>query len=95
MGFFSSLFGGPKVDYSERIANGAVVVDVRSPQEFSMGHFKGSKNIPLQTFASKVKSLKGKEVVVVCRSGARASQAKGILERNGIVAHNAGSWQNL
>ena len=28
-------------------------------------------------------------------SGGRAGSAKGLLERNGITAHNAGAWQNV
>lgn len=37
MGFLSSLkelFGGAKVDYIELVVSGALVVDVRSSQEF-------------------------------------------------------------
>lgn len=98
MGFFQSikeqLFGIP-TDYKALIANGALIVDVRSPQEFKSGHAKGSKNIPLQSLNSKINQLKGKEVIVVCKSGMRAGQAKSILTNNGITCHNAGAWQQL
>lgn len=98
MGFFKTikeqLFGTP-VDYRALIESGAVVVDVRSPQEFQSGHAKGSKNIPLQNLEGKMKQLKGKEVIVVCKSGMRAAQAKGLLSRNGITCHNAGAWQKV
>ena len=99
MGFLDTikgLFGvGPKVDYQELLSNGAMVVDVRTQQEFKQGHVKGSKNIPLQNLRNQVSKLKGKEVILVCRSGARAGQARGILSQSGITAHNAGAWQNL
>lgn len=98
MGFFSKLMSslqGPKVDFQEKIKNGAVVIDVRSPGEFSMGHAKGSKNIPLQNIAKQASKLKGKEVILVCRSGARAGQARAILAKNEINVHNAGAWQNV
>ena len=98
MGFGSvmkSLFGGTKTDYSELIKNGAVVVDVRTPQEFKSGNYKGSKNIPLSSISNSIKQLTGKEVILVCRSGGRAASAKSTLTRNGITAHNAGAWQNL
>ena len=37
------LFGmGPKVDFSELMKQGAQIIDVRSPGEFSGGHIKGS-----------------------------------------------------
>lgn len=89
------IFGGTKTDYSELLNNGAIVVDVRSPQEFKSGHVKGSKNIPLQQISASLKQLKGKEVILVCLSGGRAGSARGILQRNGITAHNGGAWQNL
>ncbi len=98
MGFFQNIkkqiFGTP-VDYIALIAKGAVVVDVRSPQEFQSGHAKGSKNIPLQNLNGKIKQLKGKEVIVVCKSGMRAGQAKNTLLKNEITCHNAGAWQNV
>lgn len=98
MGFFQNLkeqiFGTP-VDYKALVEAGAVVVDVRSPQEFQSGHAKGSKNIPLQNIKAKAKQFKGKEVIVVCKSGMRASQAKSILTQNGVTCHNAGAWQQL
>ncbi|MFT6167560.1 MAG: rhodanese-related sulfurtransferase [Vicingaceae bacterium] len=98
MGFFQQLkeqiFGTP-VDYRALIANGAVVIDVRSPQEFQSGHAKGSKNIPLQNLNGKINQLKGKEVIVVCKSGMRAGQAKNTLLKNGITCHNAGAWQSV
>ena len=96
MSFFSSLKNklfGPPVDYNELIQNGAVIVDVRTPQEFKSGHAKKSKNLPLNVLKSKTASLKGKEVILVCKSGARAGMAKSILKKEGIIAHNLGPWQ--
>ncbi len=98
MGFLSGLkdrLTPTPVDYSEKIKNGAVIVDVRTPMEFQSGHVKGSKNIPVNNIGSAVNQLKGKEVILVCMSGGRASSAKAVLERAGITAHNAGAWQNL
>lgn len=93
--FLSKLFGGTKVDYRALIEKGAVVIDVRTPQEFKSGHLKGSKNIPLNQIGNSISKLKNKEVILVCRSGGRAGSAKATLSRSGIVAHNAGAWQNL
>lgn len=98
MGFLSGLMDRLKptpIDYSEKIKNGAVIVDVRTPMEFKSGHVKGSKNIPLNNINGAINQLKGKEVILVCMSGGRASSAKSILERAGITAYNAGAWQNL
>jgi len=98
MGFLTKLkesLGGSSVDYAELIVNGAIIVDVRTEGEFEMGHAPNSKNIPLQSLNKKIKALKNKTVILVCRSGARAGQAKSLLISNGIEAHNAGRWQNL
>ena len=97
MGIFSFLKGktSSRVDYQEMIKNGAIVVDVRTVQEFKSGHVPGSKNIPLHTLNSKKKAFKGKDVILVCRSGGRATQAKQLLTKSGINAYNAGAWQNL
>ena len=98
MGFFSNLksaLGGNKEQIQEMIQNGAIILDVRSVGEFNSGHAKGCKNIPLDQLSSKMNALKGKKVVVVCKSGGRAMQAKSMLEREGIEAVNAGAWQNV
>lgn len=55
-----------------------MIIDVRSPGEFSGGHVKGSKNIPLQKIESQVKKIKkmNKPVVAYCASGGRSDQAQ-------------------
>jgi rhodanese-related sulfurtransferase len=97
--FLKSLFGGsPSVDMQNLIAEGAVVIDVRTPQEFNSGHYDGSKNIPLDKIEANVKTIKnyGKPIIVCCASGMRSANAKRILENKGIEnVYNAGSWRNL
>jgi phage shock protein E len=93
--FLGKLVTGSSTSSSELVKNGAMVVDVRTPQEYKSGHYQGSKNIPLQRLESAIQSLKGKDVVLVCISGARAQSAQSILRNHGINAHNAGAWQNL
>ncbi|UTW61866.1 rhodanese-like domain-containing protein [bacterium SCSIO 12741] len=98
MGLFGTLKDlllGGRVDYKGLVENGALIVDVRTPQEYKSGHVKGSINIPLQTLLSNLKKVKNKEVILVCRSGARAAQAKSMLTSKGITAYNAGPWQTL
>ena len=98
MGILSKIkemIGGTSVDYAALIQQGAIIVDVRTPQEFQSGHVKGSKNIPLQSLNSNLSQLKNKEVILVCKSGMRAGSAKSVLTSNGIKAHNAGAWQNV
>lgn len=96
MGLLSSLFGmggASKEAIQDKIKSGAVIIDVRTPGEFNSGHAKGSKNIPLNQLSSKMNALKGKEVIVVCKSGGRAMQAESMLKQAGIDAINAGPWQ--
>lgn len=91
----AKLFGFSKVDYKGMVENGALVVDVRTPQEYAKGAVKESVNIPLFELSASLKALYGKQIVLVCRSGARASQAQVLLRDNGIEAFNAGPWQKM
>lgn len=98
MGFFSALFG--KTDNSqltEVIKDGAFLVDVRTPAEFSAGSVKGAVNIPLDRVPSQLSKFKNtKSIIVFCRSGNRSGQAKRILENNGFQnVINGGTWQNV
>ena len=98
MSILQNLFRtSPKTDLKNIIEQGAFLVDVRTPSEFASGHIKGSVNIPLDKIPSQLSLLKGKkQIVVFCQSGARSSQAKSILERNGITGvTNAGSWKQV
>jgi rhodanese-related sulfurtransferase len=94
--FFKKLFG-PGTDYKLLVQNGAVIIDVRSPQEFDNGHIKGSKNIPVNIIQREVNSIKkiGKPIITVCQSGGRSGMAKGILKSAGIEVYNGGSWFGL
>lgn len=76
---------------------GAVIIDVRTNFEYSSGHIKGSKNIPLDTIRSRVEEIKawGKPVIVVCHSGTRSGTAAAYLHSMGVQAVNGGSWKAL
>ncbi|MFN5025311.1 MAG: rhodanese-like domain-containing protein [Bacteroidota bacterium] len=86
---------------AERIADAlqrdAVIIDVRTPGEFSSGHIKGSKNIPLSQIPAQAEKLKkaGKPVIVCCASGMRSAQAAGVLTNKGVEAINGGGWYSL
>ena len=69
-----NLFGfGPKIDFKTLLADGATVVDVRTPAEFKDGHIKGAINLPLQTLSSNLNKLKKDQVIITCcRSGSRS-----------------------
>lgn len=88
---------GPKVDFSEVIKNGAVIIDVRSKGEYQGGHIKGSQNIPLDTLSANIAKLKkDKAIITCCASGMRSASAKGILKSKGFTeVHNGGGWMSL
>ena len=88
---------GKGTDYEKLIQEGAVIVDVRTPGEYSSGHVKNSINIPLDKINGKIDMLKkkNKPVVACCASGMRSGSATAILKRNGIEAYNGGSWTSV
>ena len=94
LGFIKKLFG-PGVDLSEKMSEGAIIGDVRSPGEYAGGHVKGSKNIPLDKISGKIETIKkwNKPVITCCASGMRSGSAASILKNNGVEAYNAGPWQ--
>ena len=96
MGLLSGLFGS-KIDVQELIGRDALIVDVRSPGEFSGGHIKGSRNIPLGQIRDRVERFQkmGKPVILCCASGNRSGQATRILKAEGIEAYNGGGWRSL
>jgi phage shock protein E len=77
--------------------NETFYVDVRTPAEFAQGSVNGAVNIPLDQIESQLAKFRGKKnIVVFCRSGNRSSQAKIILEQNGITnVTNGGSWEDV
>jgi len=78
------------------LAQGGVVVDVRSPGEFSSGAREGSINIPLDVLENEIDKLdREKPVVLCCASGTRSGMAMVILKRKGFKSVvNAGPWRN-
>ena len=95
-GFLKKLFG-PGTDFKNLVENGAVIIDVRTPQEYDRGNIKGSKNIPLDRIQKETATIKkmGKPIITVCKSGARSGMAKSILKSAGIEVYNGGPWNVL
>lgn len=68
------------------IENGALVIDVRSAEEFDAGHLEGSININWDetgTLKAAIGSNKQRQVVLYCRSGNRVGKAIVELEKDG------------
>jgi len=66
---------------------GAILLDVRTPQEYREGHIPGSKNVPLQTIDKVTSVVENKEsaLFVYCHSGARSRQAVNYLQHMGYM----------
>lgn len=66
---------------------GAVLLDVRTPQEYKEGHISGSKNVPLQTIGNLTSIADDQQIplYVYCHSGARSRQAVSMLQRMGYT----------
>ena len=94
--FLKKLFG-PGTDFKALKENGAIIIDVRTPQEFDHGHIQGSKNIPLDKIQREIKTIKNynKPIITVCKSGARSGMAKSILKGAGVEVYNGGPWNVL
>lgn len=96
MGFFKKLFAGPQFESAESIKekakNGAMVLDVRTDQEYASGHVTGAVNIPLAMISEMAGDIKKqkKPVLAYCRSGRRSGVATQLLKSKGIEVYNAG-----
>lgn len=79
------------------LSDSAVVVDVRTPEEFASGHINGSINIPVDVITDYVDSLRQyKNVITVCRSGVRAAAAVRALKGEGLRnVYSGGGWQSF
>ncbi len=76
----------------------AVVLDVRSAEEFASGHVPGAVNVPHDELASRLGELDAgfdETVIVYCESGRRAGMASSILQEAGYaeVRHLAGDMK--
>lgn len=85
------------VEARSLVAEGAQLVDVRSPQEYRRNALPGSVNIPLPVIQQALKQLdKQTPVLLYCNSGQRSGVAKRLLEACGFtLVHNLGSYSGL
>jgi phage shock protein E len=90
----SIKFSRLKKEIPALLAEGAVIVDVRSTAEFQAASNPGSINIPLDRFLAGIAELKKeKPVILCCASGARSGAAAALLRARGFRrVVNAGPW---
>jgi rhodanese-related sulfurtransferase len=98
MGFFDIFKRKNNMEeVQEYLENGAIVIDVRTIQEYTEGHVEGSHNIVLDTVEDNIDTIKAfeKPIITVCRSGARSGMAMQMLMDEDIDVINGGPWQNV
>ena len=75
-----------KDDLNSYIKQGAIIIDVRSPQEFREGHIDGAISIPDYQIKKEIERKipnKNEIIIVYCSTGHRSQKSKKILERLG------------
>ena len=77
----------------------AAVIDVRTPEETSLGYLEGAQLFDIQnpTFMDMLSTLdRAADYYIYCRSGNRAGQAIEIMQQSGFTGElvNGGSLEN-
>ncbi len=88
-----SIRGNEKTDITleqleKKQKEGAIIIDVRSPQEYKEGHIQGAISIPEYEINKEIyQTLKNKEeeIVLYCSSGFRSRKALKKLQKMGYV----------
>ena len=78
------------------VADGALLLDVRSLHEYASGHIEGAINIPVSNITQQVSKLGDLRtpVIVYCRSGARSTRAQSTLRAQGFTqVYNLGGMR--
>lgn len=81
----------------------ALLLDVRTSQEFRSGHIKGAKLLPIAELENRMGEItdwKDRQILVYCHSGTRSAKACRILKKNGfgkLANLNGGilSWKSM
>lgn len=93
-------FNVDRADHAwDLLADGALLIDVRTPAEFAEGHLKGAQNFPIDEIRSNDKILAGEEtasIVLYCTAGVRSGEAVRILRERGFEkVVNGGGYSAL
>lgn len=66
----------------------AVIIDVRTPEEFAESHLPEANNFPVDTLSQNIETIKklqrDKPLLVYCRSGKRSARAAEKLKNLGV-----------
>ena len=77
------------VESTRRVDAGALLLDVRNPNEWKAGHAEGAAWIPMGELAERQEELPtDREIVVICKTGGRSAQVAKALLAAGYGAVN-------
>ena len=82
----------------DKIKAGAKIIDVRSPDEYADGFYKGAINIPVSIMPKKMDLIGSKDtpIIVYCASGSRSAVAMSLLKAAGFTeVTNAGGLGDM
>jgi rhodanese-related sulfurtransferase len=69
----------------DRVARGALLLDVQRARDFDHAHIEGALNVPLEELVARVGDLgPPRPVVLYCKNGIRALRAQPVLRRLGF-----------
>lgn len=74
--------------YKKMKSKDVIIIDVRTPQEYTRGHLPKARNIPLLEFNDRLEELgayKNNEIFLVCASGVRSQSATQTLIKHGFT----------
>ena len=75
-------------ELQEKIQKGAILIDVRSNQEYREGHLKGAINIPdfeIQNEIQRKIPRKEQLIILYCQNGSRSKNASNIMKKMGYT----------
>ncbi|MCK5621982.1 MAG: DUF4395 family protein [Alphaproteobacteria bacterium] len=76
--------------------HGALVVDVRSQNEYAADTIDGTVNLPLENLADNISEFEGKSCLLFCRTGARSQIALAKLRKQGLEGvHDLGDMSKV
>lgn len=88
----------PASKIKEWADKGALIADVRTPQEYAAGNIPGSINIPLADIEKRLAEFGSKNgyIIVYCRTGNRSGKAEAFLKSQGYInVINGGGLQDM
>ena len=97
MGILAYFFKSKTQKIKDLLNRDALILDVRTMQEWNEGHITNAMHIPLADVKNNIDKIKSinKPVVAYCKSGVRSARAAQLLKTYNIEALNGGGMVNL